>query len=288
MPDHITGLEALRERTQCITVMGEQTKADVVSIRVSDGDRVDIEGLSLDVAYTPGHTDDSYSFLMRDRVFTGDTLLIRGTGRTDFQNGDPRAQYESLFGRLLKLPDATLVYPAHDYKGDTVSTIGEERAFNPRLQVKSMDDYVVLMNSLHLPNPKMMDVAIPANMRTGLAQKIVADRGWAVTAEDAKSMLNQSDIALVDLREAQERKRDGVIPGSLHVSYPNVRESLQVDGLLNQLARSSGKRLIFYCSFGWRSAMAVQAAQAAGLGNSRHIDGGMQAWKDAEGPLLRP
>jgi len=286
--DHITGLEALRERTQCITVMGEQTKADVVSIRVSDGDRVDIEGLSLDVAYTPGHTDDSYSFLMRDRVFTGDTLLIRGTGRTDFQNGDPRAQYESLFGRLLKLPDETLVYPAHDYKGDTVSTIGEERAFNPRLQVKSMDDYVVLMNSLHLPNPKMMDVAIPANMRTGLAQKIVADRGWAVTAEDAKSMLNQSDIALVDLREAQERKRDGVIPGSLHVSYPNVRESLQVDGLLNQLARSSGKRLIFYCSFGWRSAMAVQAAQAAGLGNSRHIDGGMQAWKDAEGPLLRP
>jgi len=286
--DHITGLEALRERTQCITVMGEQTKADVVSIRVSDGDRVDIEGLSLDVAYTPGHTDDSYSFLMRDRVFTGDTLLIRGTGRTDFQNGDPRAQYESLFGRLLKLPDETLVYPAHDYKGDTVSTIGEERAFNPRLQVKSMDDYVVLMNSLHLPNPKMMDVAIPANMRTGLAQKIVADRGWAVTAEDAKSKLNQSDIALVDLREAQERKRDGVIPGSLHVSYPNVRESLQVDGLLNQLARSSGKRLIFYCSFGWRSAMAVQAAQAAGLGNSRHIDGGMQAWKDAEGPLLRP
>ena len=286
--DHITGLGALRDRTQCITVMGEQSGVDVVSMRLADGDQLEIEGLALDVIYTPGHTDDSYSFLCSDRVFTGDTLLIRGTGRTDFQNGDPRAQYESLFGRLLKLPDETLVYPAHDYKGDTVSTIGEERAFNPSLQVKSMDDYVVLMNSLHLPNPKMMDVAIPANMRTGLAQKIVADRGWAVTAEDAKSMLNQSDIALVDLREAQERKRDGVIPGSLHVSYPNVRESLQVDGLLNQLARSSGKRLIFYCSFGWRSAMAVQAAQAAGLGNSRHIDGGMQAWKDAEGPLLRP
>jgi len=133
--DHITGLDALRERTQCITVMGEQTKAEIVSIRVTDGDRVGIEGLSLDVAYTPGHTDDSYSYLMPDRVFTGDTLLIRGTGRTDFQNGDPRAQYESLFGRLLKLPDETLVYPAHDYKGDTVSTIGEELAFNPRLQV---------------------------------------------------------------------------------------------------------------------------------------------------------
>src|SRR6201993_4626529 len=138
--DHITGLGALRDRTHCITVMGEQTHADVVSMRVAEGDRVDIEGLSLDVAYTPGHTDDSYSFLMPDRVFTGDTLLIRGTGRTDFQNGDPHAQYESLFGRLLKLPDETLVYPAHDYKGDTVSTIGEERTHNPRLQVRSAEE----------------------------------------------------------------------------------------------------------------------------------------------------
>jgi sulfur dioxygenase len=285
--DHITGLEALRERTQCITVMGEQTKADVVSIRVADGDRIDIEGLSLDVVYTPGHTDDSYSYLLPDRVFSGDTLLIRGTGRTDFQNGDPRAQYQSLFGRLLKLPDETLVYPAHDYKGDTVSTIGEERAFNPRLQVKSVDDYVELMNNLNLPNPKMMDVAVPANMRIGLAQKIVADRGWALTAEDAKALLNDRDVALIDLREAQERKRDGVIPGSLHVAYPNVRASLQPDGLLQQLARSAGRRLIFYCSFGERSAMAVQAAQAAGLDASRHIDGGMQAWKNAEGPLIK-
>src|SRR5581483_1505432 len=165
--DHITGLEALSERTRCMTVMGEQSKAEVVSMRVSDGDRVEIEGLSLEAVYTPGHTDDSYSFIMPDRVFTGDTLLIRGTGRTDFQNGDPRAQYESLFGRLLKLPDETLVYPAHDYKGDTVSTIGEEKAFNPRLQVKSADEYVALMNSLNLSNPKMMDVAVPANMRQG-------------------------------------------------------------------------------------------------------------------------
>src|SRR5689334_5866233 len=175
--DHITGLGALRDKTHCITVMGEQTKADVVSMRLVDGDRLTIEGIALDVIYTPGHTDDSYSFLMPDRVFTGDTLLIRGTGRTDFQNGDPRAQYESIFGRLMKLPDETLVYPAHDYKGDTVSTIGEERAFNPRLQVKSVEDYVELMNNLKLPNPKMMDVAVPANMRSGLAQKIVADRG---------------------------------------------------------------------------------------------------------------
>ncbi len=281
--DHITGLEALRERTQCITVMGEQTKADVVSIRVSDGDRVGIEGLSLEALYTPGHTDDSYSYLMPDRVFTGDTLLIRGTGRTDFQNGDPREQYRSLFERLLKLSDETLIYPAHDYKGDTVSTIGEEKAFNPRLQVKSVDEYVELMNNLNLPNPKMMDVAVPANMRIGLAQQTVADKGWAISAEEAKRLLDQPDAVLIDLREDQERRKHGVIPGSLHVPYPDLEGSLRGDGLLQQLAKATGKRLVFYCAFGERSAMAVQAAQAAGLSGSRHIHGGMQAWRQAQG-----
>ncbi len=283
--DHITGLEALAERTRCITVMGEQSKADVVSIRVSDGDRVDIEGLSLEALYTPGHTDDSYSYILPDRVFSGDTLLIRGTGRTDFQNGDPRAQYDSLFGRLLKLPDETMVYPAHDYKGDTVSTIGEEKAFNPRLQVKSAGEYAALMNSLNLPNPKMMDVAVPANMRIGLAQQIVAGKGWAVSAEEAKGLLDKPDVALIDLREDQERKKHGVIPGSLHVLYADVEESLQADGLLQQLAKAAGKRFIFYCAYGERSAMAVQAAQAAGLATSRHIHGGMQAWQQAQGPV---
>jgi glyoxylase-like metal-dependent hydrolase (beta-lactamase superfamily II) len=151
--DHITGLGALRDRTQCITVMGEQTQADVVSMRLAEGDKLTVEGVSLDVLYTPGHTDDSYSFVMRDRVFTGDTLLIRGTGRTDFQNGDPRSQYDSIFNKLLKLPDDTMVFPAHDYKGETVTTIAEERAFNPRLQVRSVEQYVDLMNNLNLPTP---------------------------------------------------------------------------------------------------------------------------------------
>ena len=195
--DHITGLGALRDRTQCITVMGEQSKADVVSMRLGEGDKLTIEGVALDVLYTPGHTDDSYSFLMGDRVFTGDTLLIRGTGRTDFQNGDARAQYDSIFNRLLKLPEDTLVYPAHDYKGETVSTIGEEKAFNPRLQVKSVDQYVALMNNLNLPNPKMMDVAVPANMRVGLAQEAIAKRGWAVCATDAIGLVGRPDVALI-------------------------------------------------------------------------------------------
>src|SRR6201988_3748374 len=183
--DHITGLGALRDRTRCITVMGEQSHADVVSMRVSEGDRVQIEGVSLQALYTPGHTDDSYSFLMGDRVFTGDTLLIRGTGRTDFQNGNAHAQYDSIFNRLLKLPEETMVFPAHDYKGDTVSTIGEEKRFNPRLQVKSIDEYVELMGNLKLPNPKMMDVAVPANMHVGLHQEELDKQGLSLTARAA-------------------------------------------------------------------------------------------------------
>ncbi|HEX7792506.1 MAG TPA: MBL fold metallo-hydrolase, partial [Afipia sp.] len=262
--DHITGLGALRDKTHCITVMGEQSGVDVVSMRVADGDKIDIEGLSLDVLYTPGHTDDSYSFILPDRVFTGDTLLIRGTGRTDFQNGDPRAQYESIFGRLLKLPDQTLIYPAHDYKGDTVSTIGEERACNPRLQVKSVDQYVDLMNSLHLPNPKMMDVAVPANLHMGLAQDEVARRGWAVTATQAKDMVGRPDIVLIDLRERREREKHGIIPGSLHAPYPDLEDNVKPGGVLHQLGTTTSNQLLFYCAFGERSAMAVQAAQEAG------------------------
>jgi glyoxylase-like metal-dependent hydrolase (beta-lactamase superfamily II)/rhodanese-related sulfurtransferase len=285
--DHITGLGALRDRTRCITVMGEQSKADVVSMRLSDGDKLTIEGISLEAIYTPGHTDDSYSFLMGDRVFTGDTLLIRGTGRTDFQNGDPRLQYESLFGRLLKLPDETLVYPAHDYKGDTVSTIGEEKRYNPRLQVKSIDEYVDLMNKLNLPNPKMMDVAVPANMKVGLAQEEIARRGWAFTAEQALGIVGRPDVALIDLRERSEREKHGVIPGSLHVPYPSLQENISAGGMLYELAKSTSKRIVFYCAFGERSAMAVQAAQDAGMSSACHIQGGLDAWKKVNGPLAR-
>lgn len=165
--DHVTALGALREATGCTTLMGEQSKTECVSHKVSDGDVIVVDDLHLRAIYTPGHTDDSYSFVMRDRIFTGDTLLIRGTGRTDFQNGDPAAQYESIFGKLLRLPDETFVYPAHDYKGWTVSTIGEERCHNPRLQLRTKDEYVQLMRSLKLPDPKLMDVAVPANLACG-------------------------------------------------------------------------------------------------------------------------
>src|SRR5256886_555272 len=175
--DHVTGLGALRDRTHCITVMGEQTHADVVSMRVTEGDCIEIDGLSLAVLYTPGHTDDSYSFLMGDRVFTGDTLLIRGTGR--------------------------------------------------------------------------------------------------------------ADVAIVDLREKSERERHGTIPGSLHAPFLDLQVNIRGGGMLHELAAATGKRIVFYCAFGERSAMAVQVAQDAGLKTACHIQGGIDAWKKADGPLLR-
>jgi rhodanese-related sulfurtransferase len=257
-------------------------------MRVTEGDRIQIEGLSLDVLYTPGHTDDSYSFLLDDRVFTGDTLLIRGTGRTDFQNGDPRAQYESIFNKLMKLRDETLVYPAHDYKGETVSTIGEEKLFNPRLRVKSVDEYVDLMNNLNLPNPKMMDVAVPANMRVGLRQQDIASKGWALSPAEAIALCGRADVKMVDLRERTEREKNGVIPGSLHAPYPDLDANVGPGGMLHELAAATGKRVVFYCAYGERSAMAVQAAQDAGIASACHIEGGVAAWKSANGPLVRP
>ena len=148
--------------------MGDKTAAECVSVRFKEGEKLSVDNLHLDVLYTPGHTDDSYSFVFADRVFTGDTLLIRSTGRTDFQNGDPAAQYDSLFGKLLLLPEQTLVYPAHDYNGMTVSTIGEERHHNPRLQVPSKQAYIDQMNSLDLGDPRLMDIAVPANRNCGL------------------------------------------------------------------------------------------------------------------------
>ncbi len=285
--DHISGLGELRDRTRCITVMGEQSGTDVVSMRVADGDSIEIEGISLSVLYTPGHTDDSYSFVMGDRVFTGDTLLIRGTGRTDFQNGDARAQYDSIFNKLLKLSDETLVYPAHDYKGDTVSSIGEERACNPRLQVGSVDEYAELMNNLNLPNPKMMDVAVPANLHFGLPQDEIDAFGWSITCDEASIVADRNEIVLIDLRDRAERQRHGVIPGSVHAPYQDLAENVRPSGLLHELAEATRRRLVFYCAFGERSAMAVKVAQEAGITNICHLKGGVDAWQKSGGRLDR-
>ena len=163
--DHITGLNELNKRTNCIRIMGEKSKSEVVDVRLKDNEKIKVESVELETIYTPGHTDCSYSYLMNDRVFTGDTLLINGTGRTDFQSGSSYDAYDSLFNKLLKLPQKTLVYPAHDYNGKKYSTIENEKNKNPRLQVSSAEEYAEIMDNLNLANPKMMDVAVPANIK---------------------------------------------------------------------------------------------------------------------------
>jgi len=280
--DHISAMGKLRDATRCVTVMGEQSPADVVSMRVRDNDQLTIEGLSLTALHTPGHTSESYSFLMNDRVFTGDTLLIRGTGRTDFQNGDPYDQYHSLFERLLKLPEQTMVFPGHDYKGDTVSTIMEERAFNPRLQVRSADEYAEIMNNLKLANPAMMDVAVPENLRLG----IHLDAQHRVPALEVDALLAQwpmPDCQLVDIREDGERRRHGVIPNSLHAPYGLFDQYCCASGPLAGIAQNT--RVLLYCAVGERSTLAVEIARELGLRNVAHIPGGFEAWKAAEGPV---
>ncbi len=163
--DHITGLNELSKRTNCTKIMGDNSKSEVVDLRVKENENIKIDNIDLKVMYTPGHTDCSYSFLMNDRIFTGDILLINGTGRTDFQNGDPYQSYDSIFNKILKLPEKTLVFPAHDYNGKKYSTIKNEKKNNPRLQVSSANEYAEIMNNLNLENPKMMDIAVPANVK---------------------------------------------------------------------------------------------------------------------------
>ena len=267
--DHISGIAELRDKTKCITIMGEHAPGDVVSMNVKDNDSVSIEKINLKALYTPGHTDDSYSFLMNDRVFTGDTLLIKGTGRTDFQNGDPYDAYNSIFERLLKLPEETLIYPAHDYKGESVSTIGEEKKFNPRLQVSSADEYAKIMNNLNLSNPKMMDVAVPANKNLGF--KIENQKKLnGIKFSDLKKMANKNDLLLIDLRENHEIEHKESLPNSTHIPYSKLQEFV-----ISKKDEIKNKILVFYCAIGERSALAIQVCLGYKIKNVYHLVGGI-------------
>ena len=165
--DHVTGASKLKDITKCITIMGENTPADTVEIKVKDDEYINLENLKIRAMYTPGHTSDSYSFLMDNHLFSGDTLLINGTGRTDFQNGNAKDAYNSIFNKLLKLPEETLLYPAHDYNGEKISTIGKEIKHNPRLQVKSEEEYVDMMNNLDLKKPEQLEFNVSKNINLG-------------------------------------------------------------------------------------------------------------------------
>ena len=276
--DHISGIAELRDRTNCITIMGDATKADVVSMRVADNEVIKLEKLELKSLYTPGHTDDSFSFMMNDRIFSGDTLLIRGTGRTDFQNGDPYDSYNSIFERLLKLPENTLLYPAHDYNGNTVSTIGEEKKFNPRLQVNSAEEYVKIMNNLNLSNPKMMDIAVPANQQLGInleRQKNI--NGLDVDAFNHK--IKSEEYQLIDLRENNEIKKIGTIKNSLNIPFQDFLGSIKNN------ASKFNKNLLLFCAIGERSTLANQVIRSYDIFNSYHLIGGIKEWIKKEMPV---
>ena len=273
--DHISGMAELRDKTNCVTVMGDKTPADVASIKVSDGEEVKIEGISLRAMYTPGHTSESFSYTMNDRVFTGDALLIRGSGRTDFQNGNPYDAYDSIFNKLLKLPETTLMYPGHDYKGEMVSTIGEERKFNPRLQVSSADEYADIMNNLNLPNPKFMDVAVPGNLAGGInIERQKTANG--IHHDQFKKEIETSECVLIDLREEGEINKDGEIPGSVNVKFSDLQNYLKTN---MQLIKH--KKVLMYCDVGQRSTLATQISGSFGLKHVSHLIGGIQAWKKA-------
>ena len=165
--DHVTGAAKLKDITKCTTIMGDHTPADSVEVKVKDDEYINLDDIKIRAMYTPGHTSDSYCFLMNNCLFSGDTLLINGTGRTDFQNGNAKDSYNSIFNKLLKLPEETLLYPAHDYKGEKVSTIGKEKKQNPRLQVKGVDEYIEIMNNLDLKKPAEIEKNVSRNVNLG-------------------------------------------------------------------------------------------------------------------------
>ena len=271
--DHVSGISKLRDKTQCIACMGKsQNASEIVSMEVSDNEKFKVGDLELRALFTPGHTDDSYCFLLNDKIFTGDTLLIGGTGRTDFQNGNAEDQYNSLFNVVLKLDDSVLVYPAHDYKGETVTTIGFERKTNPRLQVKSKQEYVDLMSSLNLPNPKLMDIVVPKNRKHGVPLEIQMQFN-GINVQQLKTMMNQKKVKLIDVREDFEIQRDGLIEKSIQVPYTQIENFFQ-----NIELSQSTDQFVLYCHSGQRTYLALQKLKN---GNIHHLVGGISNWIEA-------
>ncbi|PHS18637.1 MAG: hydrolase glyoxylase [Kangiella sp.] len=272
--DHKTGLGKLRQLTRCMTCLGHNAETSVISRRLRDGDKISIDGITLDVFETPGHTKESCCFYMQGMVFTGDTLFIRGNGRTDFQDGDAGDLYDSLDNKIFTLPEDTVVWPAHDYKGEHASTIGKEKLENPRYAGKTRQEFIDIMDNLNLANPQLMDIAVPFNHGFGDDLGNNIDDNLVLTCEQVKGL---NSPVLIDLRDQDEVDKDGAISGSILIPLRELEDALEApDHIMN-----SDKEVVFYCAHGERSALGLELALEKGLKNVKHMAGGINAWYKA-------
>jgi len=282
--DHFSASRDLGKRLNIPVVMHKLSPAPFAGFRLADGEILRVGNLRIQALHTPGHTRDSMCLLVEDRVFTGDTLLIGGTGRTDLPTGDPNALYDSLFITVLKLPPETLVYPAHDYKGRTHSTIGEEIASNPRLQKRERSEFIEMMNQLNLAAPTHLTEALRTNMSGGktvtqLLNDAAASISFISMAElQARVASGNLGLILLDVREKDAYKA-GHIEGAQHL--PRGQLELRVN---NDLPDPTA-RILVVCEFGHISTLAAATLRELGFAHATALDGGMKAWRDAELPM---
>jgi len=282
--DHFSGAGQLASETGATIVAHRLSPAPHTKLRLDDGELLYVGGLALQALHTPGHTRDSICLLAGDRIFTGDTLLIGGTGRTDLPTGDPDQLYDSLFNKLLKLDPALTVYPAHDYKGQRSSTLGAELANNPRLQKRDRTEFVAMMRELNLAAPTHLTEALRTNMSGGktIAQ-LLAEAAASVpflSMDDLAQRVNAGalDLVLLDVRE-RDAFDAGHIPGATHL--PRGQLELRV----NEMLPDPTARILTCCEYGRISTLAAATLRTLGFQRAVALDGGMKAWREAGLPL---
>jgi glyoxylase-like metal-dependent hydrolase (beta-lactamase superfamily II)/rhodanese-related sulfurtransferase len=285
--DHFSATQQLAQQLHVPVVMYRDSPAPFVDMRVGDGETLIIGKLRLRVLHTPGHTSNSMCLIASDRVFTGDTLLIGGTGRTDLPSGDPAALYDSLFNRLLRLDPALKVYPAHDYKGRSHSTIGQELADNPRLKAASRDAFIQMMSALNLSMPTHITEALRTNMCGGKTVSQMLTEAAAsvpfIAIEELRARLEagDADLILLDVRE-REAFDSGHVAGARHL--PRGQLELRV----NEELPDPTRRIVCCCEFGRISTLAAATLHAMGFQRAIALDGGMKNWREAGYPVTTP